>query len=143
VVYAASHSGVLGAIDLRSGQRIWARSFASTQTPWIAGDVLYAVSVDGELAAFDRATGNVYWVAQLRRYRNEGRRRGRVTWSGPVLIGGRLVLANSEGEVVAVSPSNGQVLANGNVDQAVFIPPIVANDQIYLVTDEARLVVLR
>jgi len=141
--YAASHSGLLAAIDLRSGQRIWARSFASTQTPWVAGDVLYAVSVDGELAAFDRRTGNVFWVEQLRRYRNEGERKGRVAWTGPIMIGGRLVLANSEGDVVAVSPANGQTLASTDVGQPVFIPPIAANDQIYIVTDEARLVVLR
>jgi outer membrane protein assembly factor BamB len=142
-VYAASHSGVLAAIDLRTGQRIWARSFASTQTPWVAGEVLYAVSVDGQLAAFDRGTGNVYWLAQLRRYRDLEERRGRVTWAGPIMVGGRLVLANSEGEVVAVSPANGQVLATADVDQPVFIPPIAANEQIYVVTDEARLVVLR
>ncbi|ANP44803.1 PQQ-like beta-propeller repeat protein [Candidatus Viadribacter manganicus] len=140
--YAASHSGLLAAIDLRSGQRIWARTFASTQTPWVAADVLYAVSVDGELAAFDRRTGNVFWVQQLRRYRNEGERKGRVAWTGPIMIGGRLVLANSEGEVVAVSPANGQTLASTDVGQPVFIPPIAANDQIYIVTDEARLVVL-
>jgi hypothetical protein len=59
------------------------------------------------------------------------------------MVGGRLVLANSEGEVVAVSPANGQVLATADVDQPVFIPPIAANEQIYVVTDEARLVVLR
>ena len=141
--YAASHSGILAAIDLRSGQRIWARTFASTQTPWVAGDVLYAISTDGELAAFDRRTGNVYWVQQLRRYRDEGERKGRVSWTGPIMIGGRLVLANSEGDVVAVSPSNGQTLASADVGQPVFIPPIAANDQIYIVTDEARLVVLR
>ncbi|MEZ5961561.1 MAG: PQQ-binding-like beta-propeller repeat protein [Hyphomonadaceae bacterium] len=141
--YAASHSGLLAAIDLRSGQRIWARTFASTQTPWVAGDVLYAISVDGELAAFDRRTGNVFWVVQLRRYRNESERKGRVAWTGPIMVGGRLVLANSEGEVVSVSPANGQTLASTDVDQAVFIPPIAANDQIYIVTDEARLVVLR
>lgn len=141
--YAASHSGLLAAIDLRSGQRIWARSFASTQTPWVAGDVLYAVSTDGELAAFDRRTGNIYWVQQLRRFRNESERKGRVAWVGPIMIGGRLVLANSEGDVVAVSPSNGQTLATAEVDQPVYIPPIAANEQIYIVTDEARLVVLR
>jgi outer membrane protein assembly factor BamB len=141
--YAASHSGVLAAIDLRSGQRIWARTFASTQTPWVAGDVLYAISVDGELAAFERRTGNIYWVQQLRRYRDEGGRKGRVAWTGPIMIGGRLVLANSEGDVVAVSPANGQTLATADVGQSVFIPPIAANDQIYIVTDEARLVVLR
>lgn len=142
VVFAASHSGVLAAIDIRTGQRLWARSFASTQTPWIAGDVLYAVSVDGELAAFDRATGNVYWVQQLRRTRDQHHSdSGRVVWTGPIMIGGRLVLANSLGQVIAVSPENGQTVAHADVDKAVFIPPIAANGLIYLVTDDARLVV--
>lgn len=141
VVFAASHSGVLAAIDLRTGQRIWARAFASTQTPWIAGDVLYAVSVDGELAAFDRTTGNVYWVQQLRRYEDEDDRRGRVAWTGPIMVGGRLVLANSLGEVIAVSPENGQTVATADVDDPVFIPPVSANGRIYIVTDKARLVV--
>src|SRR5262249_954690 len=99
-VYAASHSGVLAAIDVRSGQRIWARVFASTQTPWIAGDQLYAVSVDGELCAFNRETGNIYWVKQLRRYEHEDDHKGRVSWAGPILVGGRLVLANSLGDVI-------------------------------------------
>lgn len=140
---AASHSGLIAAIDLRTGQRVWAKQFASTQTPLVQGDVIYAVSVDGQLAAFERTTGNIYWVSQLRRFHDEEDRSGRVSWVGPVMIGGRLVLANSEGQVVAVTPENGQTVATADVDQPVYIPPIVANDQIYIVTDEARLVVLR
>lgn len=143
VAYAVSHSGVIAAIDLRTGQRVWARGFASTQTPWVAGDVLYAVSIDGELAAFNRATGGVYWMTQLRRFRDEHDRQGRVAWVGPIMVGGRLVLANSVGDVVAVTAQTGQIVANAEIGQAVFIPPIAANNQIYLVTDEARLVVLR
>lgn len=143
VAYAASHSGVIAAIDIRSGQRIWSRSFASTQTPWVAGDVVYAVSVDGELTAFDRATGGVFWVSQLRRYRNERSREGRLSWTGPIMVGGRLVLANSVGDVVGVSPQNGEVVANADVGNPVFVPPIAANDQIYIVTNKAQLVVLR
>jgi outer membrane protein assembly factor BamB len=143
VVFAASHSGLLAAIDMRSGQRGWSRAFASTQTPWISGDVLYAVSVDGQLAAFDRQTGGVYWVQQLRRFEDENDRRGRVAWVGPIMAGGRLVLANSVGDVIAVSPQSGETIATADVRQPVFIPPVAANDQIYIVTDEARLVVLR
>lgn len=142
-VYAASHSGVLVAIDLRTGQRIWARAFASTQTPWVAGGVLYAVSTDGELAAFDRTSGNIYWVRQLRRYEEEDDRSGRVSWTGPVLIGGRLVLANSLGEAVAVTPENGEIVASADVGAPVFVPPITANEQIYFVTEDANLVVMR
>lgn len=143
VAYAASHSGIIAAIDIRSGRRVWSRAFASTQTPWLAGDVLYAVSVDGELTAFDRATGGVYWVRQLRRYRNERNREGRLSWTGPVMIGGRLVLANSVGDVVGVSPQSGEIVANADVGDPVFVPPITANDQIYIVTEKANLVVLR
>lgn len=143
VVYAASHSGLLAAIDLRSGQRVWARPFASTQTPWVAGEVVYAVSVDGELAAFDRSTGAIYWVVQLRRYEDEDDRTGRVAWQGPIMVGGRLILANSIGDVVAVSPENGQVVATEDVGDPVYIPPITASGNIYIVTDDARLVVFR
>ncbi len=142
VVFAVSHSGVLAAIDLRSGQRVWARSFASTQTPWIAGDVLYAVTIDGELAAFDRTSGAAYWVRQLRRYEDAEDSTGRVAWVGPIMVGGRLILANSLGEIVAVNPVNGEVQTTRDLDAPVFIPPIAANGAIYVVTDEARLIVL-
>ncbi len=143
VVYAASHSGVLVAININTGQRIWAKPFASTQTPCVMGDVVYAVSVDGELAAFDRATGNVYWVKQLRRYRDEEGHKGRVAWVGPIMVGGRLVLANSMGEVVGVTPTSGEIAVRGQAGHPVFIPPVTAGGQIYLVTDNAQLVVLR
>jgi outer membrane protein assembly factor BamB len=143
VAYAASHSGILAAIDLRTGQRIWSRGFGSTQTPWVAGDMLYAVSVDGELAAFNRASGGVHWMTQLRRFENERNRSGRVSWVGPIMMGGRLVLANSAGDVIAVSADSGQIVATAEVGQPVFVPPIAANEQIYIVTDSARLVVFR
>jgi outer membrane protein assembly factor BamB len=143
VVYAASHSGVLAAIDLRSGQRVWARAFASTQTPWIAGDVLYAVNVDGELAAFDRTNGEVYWVKQLRRFVDEEDRQDRIAWTGPIMVGGQLILANSAGEVVAVSPANGEVSVTRDVGDPVTIPPTASGGSIYVVTDKARLITLR
>lgn len=141
VVYAASHSGLIAAIDLRSGQRIWSRNFASTQTPWVAGEVVYAVNTDGVLAAFNRENGNVYWTQPLRRFENEEKRTGRVAWQGPIMVGGRLILANSEGEIIAVSPESGQTVAQSDVGDSVFIPPIAAGGNIYVVTDEARLVV--
>ena len=143
VVYAASHSGILAAVDMRSGQRVWSRAFASTQTPWVAGDVLYAVTVDGELAAIDRESGGVVWLKQLRRFEDEEDRKGRVAWTGPIMVGGKLVLANSLGEVVAVSPETGDVTAERDLHQPIFIPPIASGGNIYIVTDEARLVILR
>lgn len=141
-IYAASHSGVLAAIDQRSGARRWARGFASTQTPWVAGDALFAVSVDGELAAFDIATGRAFWVTQLRRYRDEEDREGRVAWAGPILVGGKLFLANSLGDAVTVNPQTGAVESEIEIGGPVYITPVAADGVIYVLTDEGRLVAL-
>lgn len=142
-VYAASHSGILAAIDQRSGQRIWQRVMASTQTPWVAGDALYVVTIDGELTAIERATGEPFWVTQLRRYKEEDERKGRIAWTGPVLVGGKLFLASSTGEAVVVDPSNGAIQRTLRVGAPVYIPPVVAGGKVYLLTDEATLVALK
>ena len=143
VVYAVSHSGVLVAIDQRTGQRIWARGIASTQTPMVAGDALYLVTTDGELAALDRNTGGAFWVKQLRRYEDEDDKKGRVTWTGPIMVGGNLVLASSHGEAILVSPTTGEVNKTIKLGSPVFIPPIAAGGSVYLVNNEAKLMVLR
>jgi outer membrane protein assembly factor BamB len=143
VVYAASHSGILAAIDQRSGQRIWARAIASTQTPFVAGDALFVVTVDGELAAFERLTGKAYWVTQLERFEKEKKKKGRISWTGPLLAGNKLVLASSTGDVVMVDPTTGAIDKKFDVGGPVFIPPIAANGSVYLLTDEGKLVVLR
>jgi outer membrane protein assembly factor BamB len=82
-------------------------------------------------------------VSQLRRFENDRNRTGRIAWQGPIMVGGRLVLASSIGEIVAVSPENGQTVATEEVDDPVVIPPITANGNIYVVTNDARLVVFR
>ncbi len=105
--------------------------------------MLYAVNIDGELVALDKTTGGVFWVRQLRRFEDEEDHEGRISWTGPILVGGKLVLANSLGEVVAVTPETGEVATTADLDKPIFIPPIAANGSIYLVMDEAKLVVLR
>jgi outer membrane protein assembly factor BamB len=41
LVFAISHSGVMAAIKLDSGDRLWTRDLGGIQTPWVAGDYLY------------------------------------------------------------------------------------------------------
>lgn len=143
VVYAASHSGILAAIDQRTGQRLWELNFASTQTPWVAGDAVYAVNIDGELAALERTTGKVFWITELRRFENQKKKKDRIAWVGPVMVGGKLILANSLGEAIRVNPVDGKIERDVELGGAVFIPPVAANGMIYIMTDEGRLVALR
>ncbi len=142
-VFAASNAGRIVAIDLRSGGRIWDQNFGSLSTPWVAGDFIYLVTVDGELACLTRRDGRVRWVTQLQRFRDEKAKRGRIVWTGPVLVGSRLFLVNSEGEGLSVSPLTGEIETRVRLPGPVFVSPIVANRVVYVLTDNGDLVALR
>lgn len=142
-IYAASHSGILAAINQRTGQRAWQRGFASTQTPAVVGEELYAVSVDGDLVNMARSTGQIRWVKQLRRFQDENARTGRIAWTGPVMAAGKLVLASSEGDVAIIDPASGAIDREFKLGGRVFIPPIAAGGFVYVMQDDGTVVALK
>lgn len=143
VVYAGSQSGVFAAIDLRTGTRLWDKPIASIQMPWVAGDYVFVVSTSAELVAMDRRTGGVKWTRQLPRWERESARKGLISWTGPVMAGGRLVLASSHGEALILRPEDGEVLATRQLGGGVQVAAAVAGGTVYFYTQDAQLVALR
>ena len=151
MVFAASHSGVFAAIDVRTGARRWELPVASVTTPWAAGDVVYIMSKSGQLIVANRENGGVYWMRDL----NEGRARQegglfgigdrtvRPVWAGPMLASNRLVLVNSDGEAVALDARTGAPSAQLDLGAPAYVSPIAYNGTIYVLTDEAELVAIR
>ncbi len=142
VVYAASHSGVLAAVDARSGARIWERVFGSRLGPVISGDFLFLVGTDGRVACFNKIDGKVVWVRALPEFRNAEQKKNRIVWTGPLIASDRLVLTSSEGDVIALSPQNGETVAELDVGQPVYIQPIAASGKIFVLTDKGSLVAI-
>jgi len=143
MVIAAGQSGRLVAIDLRSGLRIWEQEIPSVQTPWVAGDYIYVVTVDAELVCLRRGDGRIRWVSELPRYEDPEDREGPILWSGPVLAGDRLVVASSDGEAFSISPYSGELLGSQSLPDGVRVSPIVARETLYLLTTDAELIALR
>ncbi|WP_404380870.1 PQQ-binding-like beta-propeller repeat protein [Caenispirillum salinarum] len=142
-VYVVSASGLMTAIDMRTGQRVWDIPLAGIEQPWVAGGVLYALSMDADLAAVDARTGRVLWVTPLPRWKDPDDRRGRILWSGPVLASDRLIIAGSHGEAMSVSPYTGKVLGRTDLPDGITLAPIVAQDTLIFLTNDADLVAYR
>lgn len=142
-VFAIGHGGRMAALEIATGQRVWERNLAGTSTPWVAGDFVFAVTIEGELVAVTRGEGKVKWVSQLPKWRDEEDKKGAIHWSGPVLAGDRLLLTGTNGRLVAVSPYNGEILNQTEIDGVVYLPPIVADGMLYVLTDEGRLTAFR
>ena len=76
------------------------------------------------------------WISQLKHYKKAKKKKGLITWTGPVLAGNRLILLNSEGEMVFASPTDGSVQGKVDAGKNFDLPPIVANSTIYVVDDD-------
>lgn len=140
LVFASSYSGRLVAIDLDSGARVWERPIASAQTPWPAGDHLYVVTASGRIVCLLRADGRIRWVRQLPAAEDG---EDETLWSGPILAGGRLLVAASDGRALALSPHNGDVLQTMRLGSGLPLAPIAAGGTVFLVEDSGRIVALR
>lgn len=143
LVIAASQSGRTVAIDLRSGARVWEQEIGSLGQPWVAGDFVFVMGVNGELACLVRRDGRARWVTQLPRFTDEARRRGRIVWTSPVVAGDRLVVANSEGYALILDPRDGRILERVALPGGVSVAPVAAMRSVFMVTDSGNLAVLR
>jgi outer membrane protein assembly factor BamB len=139
-VYAASHSGIFSAIDLRTGSPRWSLPVASFTTPWAAGDVVYIVSQTGQLVCVSRESGGIYWIVDL-----NGKRTGKnaAYWFGPILADNRLILTSSKGDLVARDPKTGDLIKTLRTGAPMMQPPIAAGGLLYLVNEKAELVAIR
>ena len=143
MVYAISHSGVMAAININTGDRVWTRDIGGIETPWAAGDFVYVLTTDERLLCLQRKDGRVKWIHQLPRWEDPDDRDNPIIWSGPVLVSNRLILASSDGYAESISPYTGELMGRVEIPDGTVIAPVVANQTLYLLTSDAELVALR
>ncbi|WP_409560817.1 PQQ-binding-like beta-propeller repeat protein [Hyphomicrobium sp. MC8b] len=133
VVYAIGHAGRMVATQAKSGDRVWSLSIPGSEPPCVAGDTVYVVDTGGRLMALQKSDGKTRWLTQLPAAKN---------YAGPVLAANTLFLVSSAGEVVSVDPMTGKVGGTMQIGDKVYIPPIVAQGHMYVLTDSAKLIAL-
>ena len=143
-VFAVSHSGLMVAIDLRTGDRVWEQDIGGTHAPWVAGDFVYVLANDLNIVCLRRQDGKVRWVRELPRFDDEEKKKDALTWTGPVLAGDRLIvdLVQGRGAVDLALYRRSRSGAPSSTDP-VFVTPAVADKTLYVLTDEADLIALR
>jgi outer membrane protein assembly factor BamB len=143
IVYIVGNSNRTVAVDLRTGTRLWEVAVGGVHGAWVAGEFVYVVTRDGEVICLTRRGGRVRWIAQLPRFEDAEDLTGPILWAGPVLAGDRLLIGNSVDEIWSLSPYSGKILGLIEISGPVLIPPIVASETLYVLTDEADLIAFR
>jgi outer membrane protein assembly factor BamB len=142
-VYALGQGGRMAAYELVTGQRIWELNLAGISTPAVAGEWIFTLTDDARLLCIARSSGKVRWVTQLMRYKNEKKKKNPVFWTGPVLAGNRLWIANTEGLVASASVADGSISNLTELSEGVSLAPVVANNTLYVLDDGGRITAFR
>jgi len=127
------------ALELTSGQRQWELNVAGLATPWVAGDWLFIVSDDAKLVCINRGTGRVRWINQLPGFVRTKSKKGQINYSGPVLAGNRLIVVGSNGALVTLDPATGSFKTQTALKVPVSLPPVVADNMLFILDDSGRL----
>ena len=131
------------AISTQQGQRAWDIEAGGVNTPWLAGDMAYLLTNEQAVVGVLARDGRVRWVTQLERYEDPEDREDPITWYGPVLAGGRLVLASNHGVAAFLSPESGEILSQVEFSGEAAVSPVVAGGTLYILTEDGTLLAYR
>ncbi len=144
-IYAGNHSGRIAALDAGDGTMIWSARQGTMGPVWPAGDSIFAVSDNNQLLRLSASTGETIWAHDLPDFvKAKPRKRAAIfAHYGPVLAGGRLVVASNDGFLRFFSPQDGRLLSSVEIPDGATTGPVVANGTLYVVSTAGDLYAFR
>jgi outer membrane protein assembly factor BamB len=143
LVFAISFGGRMIALDAATGERRWQTDINGADTPFVSGNAVFLISANNDLVCLDRNSGAIRWVQPLANYVGSKEDiQTSLMWNGPLLAGNRLILTGPNKNLIEVDPQNGQLLRRMKLSGTVARPPTLAQDTLYLITEEGRLIAL-
>ena len=140
-VYVGNHSGETAAIELGTGQTVWTADKGAMGTVTVAGGSVFLVSDQNDLVRLDASTGTRIWSVPLPLFVDERPRRREAIFAhyGPLLAGGRLIVASSDGQIRFFDPANGALIGSVALRAGAAVEPVVAGGTLYVLTSDGTL----
>jgi outer membrane protein assembly factor BamB len=144
-IYVGNHSGRLVALNADTGSRKWTVEEGALSPVWPAGDSLFLVNEQNQLVRLEAKTGETIWAKRLPDFikpkpKRQVRRYGHY---GPVLAGGWLWVASSDGTLNAFDPESGALHRSVELPHGASSNPVVAGNTLYVVNKKGELLAFR
>ena len=140
-LYAGNQSGRLMALKLGSGQPAWTAREGAIGPVWPVGGSLFALTDLNELVRLDANDGSRIWGVPLPNFvKSKPKRQSEVyAHHGPVVAGGRVIVASSDGMLRSFDPRDGSLLGTTAIPGGATTAPVVAGGTLYLVSRKGQL----
>lgn len=144
-VYVGSSAGRTAAFAADTGARLWEAKEGSMGPVWPAGNSVFLVSDEGRLIRLDANSGETIWAVPMGHFTNQTAKSQRavVAHYGPIMAGGRLVVASSDGLIRFFAPDSGAALGVIEMPSGAVSAPAVAGGTMYVVTANGQVQAFR
>lgn len=145
VTYMGSAAGRTGAFSTSSGERIWTADDGALNPPLVFGNSVFVVNDQGQLVRLDAKTGERIWAADLPYWvATKVKKRDAIyAQFGPVLAGGRIAVASSDGVLRLFSPVDGTLVATTEIPGGAAAPMALAGGMMFVVSGDGQLLAFR
>jgi outer membrane protein assembly factor BamB len=111
----------------------------------LAGRAVFAVSDTSNLIRLSKDDGTLIWSTPLPKFTKKSvKSRAKIhAHFGPILAGGRLILASSDGLIRQFNPSDGTLLSTVELPAGAASAPIVVNGTLYVLSTKGDLLAFR
>lgn len=129
-IILGSYQGYIGALSLENGQFDWRKPASIYKNMAVRGNTLFFSDSNDVIWSINSQTGQVNWKQVALKARG---------LTEPVLIGNRLFVGDKTGMMHVLSTSNGEFLARLSTGGAVNVAPVVAGNNLYVMTANGKL----
>ena len=131
-IFFSNNKNQFYAIDIKTGTINWINEINSNLTPIILGNLIFTISNDGFLFVIEKNNGNIIRVTDI--YENyKDKKRKNIYPVGFVMGNKKLYLTNSDGKMMVVDLSLGDVLLIKKVSGGPLSEPYVFNNHLFIV----------
>ncbi|WP_246020156.1 outer membrane protein assembly factor BamB family protein [Aliigemmobacter aestuarii] len=140
-VYVGTPAGRTAALSASGGERIWTANEGALGPVLVAGDSLFLVNDEARLVRLDAATGALIWSVEMPYFTAEKiKRRKEITAHyGPVIAGGRIVVASGDGLLRLFNPVDGSLAGTAEIPGGAASQPALAGGALYVVGANGQL----
>ena len=125
----------------KTGKRIWTTNEGALNPPLVVGGSVFVVNDQARLVRLDAATGEVIWSTEMPYFTKEKvkKRKGIFAHYGPVLAGGRIVVASSDGLLRMFDPTNGALVGQADIPSGAASAPALAGGMLFVTGKNGQL----
>ena len=141
LVFAVSQSGRTAAYAVRSGLLLWDLPIGGIEMPWVAGDSVFMVTLDGRLYAIRRHDGAIRWVAELPGALPIGSVAAEniPRYVGPVVAAGKVIVVSENGDILLFNADTGALDDDADVGGRVVTAPQLAAGMMFVLDNSGTL----